>query len=281
MVEKDFASGYTVTVIGCGVMGKAVISSILDKKFDPYPAKIICCNSSKCSAEETKAKFSSQLIETSYGIESNRRAVQQADVIILGVKPYMLKDVDEQYRSSLSGQQLVISLLAGVTLGELECLSNCVVKVMTNTAAQFGCGMAGVAFSSSAKEKHYDLVMKMIKPVGRAVELPEKNMDAATALIGSGIGFGFLVLEALIEGGVRVGMPYSIAQESAAKTMEGAARMVLETGEVPALLKSKVCTPGGTTIGGLLKLEDAGVRGAISRAVEEAANISASFGRKK
>lgn len=278
---KDFASGYTITVLGCGVMGKAVISSILDKNFDPYPTKIICCHNSECSAEETKAKFNSQLIETSFGIESNRRALEKADVIILGVKPFMLEEVRAQYNNSISTEKLVISLLAGVTIEQLKCLSFYIAKVMTNTAAQFGCGMAGVAFSPSAKEKHYDLVMKLIKPVGRAVELPEKNMDAATALIGSGIGFGFLVLEALIEGGVRVGMPYAVAQESAAKTLEGAARMVLETGEVPALLKSKVCTPGGTTIGGLLKLEDAGVRGAISRAVEEAANISASFGQKK
>lgn len=272
---------YTITVLGCGVMGTAVTSAILRSKFEPYPAKIICCTNSEKLASELASKLDNKLIETSYGVESNKKAVAGADIIILGCKPFMFKDVYEQVKDSLTGKQLIISLLAGTTIEELSVMSPYVAKVMTNTPAQFGCGMAGVAFSSDAEPKYSDLVMKLIDPVGKATKLPEKNMDAATALIGSGPAFCLLMMEALIDGGIRMGLPYVVAKESAAKVMEGTAKMVMETGDHPAALKSKVCTPGGTTIGGLLKMEDAGVRSGIARAVEEAANISASFAKKK
>lgn len=272
---------YTIAVLGCGVMGTAVTSAILKAKFEPYPSKIICCTNSEKLSTELKSKLDSDLIETSYGSESNNKAVSKADIVILGCKPFMFKDVYEQVKGSLSGDQLIISLLAGTTIEELSVMSPYVAKVMTNTPAQFGCGMAVVSFSDEAESKYSDLVMKLIDPVGKAMKLPEKNMDAATALVGSGPAFCLLMMEALVDGGVRMGLPYAVAKESAAKVMEGTAKMVLETGEHPAALKSKICTPGGTTIGGLLKMEDAGVRGGIARAVEEAANISASFAKKK
>ena len=150
---------------------------------------------------------------------------------------------------------------------------------MTNTPAQFGCGMATVAFSPEAEKNHKEIVLKLADTLGTAMEIPEKNMDAATALVGSGPAFCLLMMEALYDGGVRMGLQHDVAKTAAAKVMEGTAKMVLETGDHPAVLKSKVCTPGGTTIGGLLKMEDAGVRGAIARAVEEAAEISASFSK--
>lgn len=271
---------YTITVLGCGVMGTAVVSAILRADFKPFPSKIICCTNLEKLALALKQKLNHEIIEVSHG-EDNVAATGKADVLILGCKPYMYETVYNQVKGSLNGNQLVISLLAGVTIEELSIFSNYVAKVMTNTPAQFGCGTAMVSFSSRAEAEYEQLVMKLVDPVGLAMKIPEKNMDAATALVGSGPAFCLLMMESLVDGGVRMGLPFAIAKEAAAKVMEGTAKMVLETGDHPAALKSKVCTPGGTTIGGLLKMEDAGVRSGIARAVEEAATISASFAKKK
>lgn len=270
---------YTITVLGCGVMGTAVVSAILNAEFLPYPSKIICCTSREELALNLKKKLNHEIIEVSYGSEANSKAAKKADTVILACKPYMYETVLSQ--APINNGSLLISLLAGVTTKELQKYSVNVAKVMTNTPAQYGCGTAMVSFSDpEAEEKYGDLVMKLINPVGLAMKIPEKNMDAATALVGSGPAFCLLMMESLIDGGVRMGIPFAVAKDAAAKVMEGTAKMVLETGDHPAALKSKVCTPGGTTIGGLLKLEDAGVRGSIARAVEEAANISASFAKK-
>jgi len=270
---------YTIVVLGAGVMGTAVASAILNSKFEPYPAKIIACTNSEASSQRLKTSLNNPIVEYSYG-ENNVKAVAEADVIILGCKPYMYKDIYEQVKSGLSGDQLVISLLAGITIEELSIFSKYVGKVMTNTPAKFGCGTAAISLSAEAELKYEDLVMKLISPVGLAFKIPEKNMDAATALVGSGPAFCLMMMESLIDGGVRMGLPFEVAKLSAAKVMEGTAKMVLETGEHPAVLKSKVCTPAGTTIGGLLKMEDAGVRSGIARGVEEAAIISKSFSKK-
>lgn len=269
---------YTITVLGCGVMGTAVVSSILKKEFDNYPKKIICCTNSEKSVASLKQTLSSPILEFSYG-EQNLDLVAQADIIILGCKPFHYQDIYNKVKSSLTGSQLIISLLAGITLSELSIFSSIVSKVMTNTPAKFGCGTAAISLNSEA-EKYNNLIYNLINPVGIAFTIPEKNMDAATALIGSGPAFCLLMMEALIDGGVRMGLPFDVAKLSAAKVMEGTAKMVLETGDHPAVLKSKVCTPGGTTIGGLLKMEDAGVRAGIARGVEEAAIISKSFSKK-
>ena len=270
---------YTITVLGCGVMGTAVVSAILKAEFLPYPAKIICCTSREELALSLKKKLNHEIIKVSYGAEANSVAADKADIVILACKPYMYQTILNQ--APIKKDSLLISLLAGVTTEELSSYSNSVAKVMTNTPAQYGCGTAMVSFSSpGVEEKYGDLVMKLVNPVGLAMKIPEKNMDAATALVGSGPAFCLLMMESLIDGGVRMGLPFAVAKDAAAKVMEGTAKMVLETGDHPAALKSKVCTPGGTTIGGLLKLEDAGVRGSIARAVEEAANISASFAKK-
>ncbi|CAK9441088.1 uncharacterized protein LODBEIA_P49570 [Lodderomyces beijingensis] len=271
--------GYTITVLGAGVMGTAVVSAILNSEIDPFPKKIILCtNSPSATLQETFKGH--EAIEFSFGVEDNNKAVSQADVLILGVKPYMCRQVYEQVSSSLTGRQLVISLLAGTTLGELSIFSPYVVRVMTNTPAKYGCGTAAISFSSEVTAEQQQLVKHLIDPIGLSVVIPEKNMDIATSLIGSGPAFCLLMMESLIDGAVRMGMPFDVARLSAAKVMEGTAKMLLESGEHPAALKSKVCTPGGTTIGGLLKMEDGAIRSTIARGVEEAANISASFAKK-
>lgn len=268
---------YTLTILGCGTMGTAMLLSIMKATFQPYPAKFICCTGDKESAEALQKRFGDK-IEASYG-ESNISAVKRADVIILGLKPYICESVLEYVKSGLNGHQVIISLLAGWSIERLSKYSSCIARVMTNTPAKFGHGMAIVSFSKEA-QKYEDLVMNMIGTVGKALKLPEKHMDAATSLVGSGPAFCLLMLQAMAEGAVQMGIPYDIAKDCAAKVMEGTAKMVMETGEHPEALKAEVCTPGGTTIAGLLVMEDKGVRGGISRGVEKAAEVAALLGKK-
>ncbi|KAI5955177.1 PRO3 [Candida jiufengensis] len=269
---------YTITVLGAGVMGTAVVSAILKQKFDPYPKKIILCNEEP-RPELEKQYQDEQIIAHSSG-KDNVKAVKEADVIILGLKPFMYQQVYDEVKEALSGDQLIISLMAGVTIKELSIFSKNIAKVMTNTPARYGCGTAAISFSPDVSKEQQELVQKLIGPIGTTVLIPEKNMDIATSLIGSGPAFCLLMMESMIDGAVRMGMPFDVARISAAKVMEGTAKMLLETGDHPAALKSKVCTPGGTTIGGLLKMEDGALRSTIARGIEEAANISASFAKK-
>lgn len=268
-----------MVILGAGVMGQAVLSAIIKSKPSPYPGKIICCTGSEGSSKKLSQTYGSE-IEVSFG-SNNVEAVKQADVIVLGCKPFMCESITQQVSEGLNGNQLIISLLAGWTISQLKsvCQSKYIARVMTNTPAKYGCGTAVVSLSEEAEPLN-DVVMSIVDPVGMAMPLPEKNMDAATSLVGSGPAFVLLMMQAMAEGGVRMGIPYATARNCAAKVMEGTAKMVLESGEHPDVLKSQVCTPGGTTIGGLLIMEDKGVKGAIARAIEEAATIASNLGKK-
>lgn len=271
--------GYSLVVLGAGVMGTAVTAAVTESNMKPFPKRVILCSKLANSHERLKKQFQKDYVEVVTDVDRKKAAIKEADVVLLGCKPFHFESVHEEVRDSLAHNPLVISLLAGVTIDNLSIFSDKIARVMTNTPAQFGAGMATVALSELASE-YRQFVVDFASCVGAAQEIPEKNMDAATALVGSGPAMCLLMMEALYDGGVRMGLTHDVARTAAAKVMEGTAKMALETGEHPAVLKSKVCTPGGTTIGGLLKLEDAGVRGAIARAVEEAAIISASFAKK-
>ncbi|KAH3670902.1 hypothetical protein OGAPHI_000613 [Ogataea philodendri] len=272
---------YTITILGCGTIGTAMLSAMLKTKFEPYPSRIVCCTNSEKSALKLKETYGEQ-IETSFGPANNAKAVGEANILILGCKPFLCEQIYNQVSSKLTGDQIVISLLAGWSIEQLSGWSSNarkIARVMTNTPAKFGAGIAVVSFSEECQE-HEDLVMNLVGGVGTAIKLPERNQDAATALVGSGVAFSLLFMEALAEGGIRMGIPSAVALECAAKVMEGTAKMVSETGQHPGALKLATCTPGGTTIGGLLVMEDKNVRSGVSRAVEEATNIAARLGKK-
>ncbi|KAG0681268.1 delta 1-pyrroline-5-carboxylate reductase [Pichia californica] len=275
---------YTLTILGAGVMGSAVLSAILKSKPTPFPGKIYCCTGSQASAERLQTTYGDS-IYTTYGAD-NIEPVRNADLIILGCKPYMCQSIIDDVKEALNDKKIVISLLAGWTIEQISVGMGTpfIARVMTNTPAKYGCGTAIVSFSPGLQGSQFEeirkAVMALVDTVGMALELPEKNMDAATSLVGSGPAFVLLMMQALAEGGVRMGIPYEVSKKCAAKVMEGTAKMVMESGQHPEALKSMVCTPGGTTIGGLMILEDKGVRGAISRSVEEAADIAARLGKK-
>jgi pyrroline-5-carboxylate reductase len=187
----------------------------------------------------------------------NRKAVRGADIVLLGVKPQVVGDVLKEIASELSEKTLVISVAASVPTSYIEQHAGAkvpVIRAMPNTPSTVNCGMTGICRGSHVREEHLD----------------EKNMDGVTGLSASGPAFVYIILESLAEAGVKVGLPRDVATLLAAQTMKGAASVVLETGDHPALLKDAVTTPAGCTIDGILELEEGKLRVTLIKAVVKA-----------
>ncbi len=207
----------------------------------------------------------------------NLEVVAAADVIFLAVKPQQMGKVLPQFRGRLGPDKLVVSIAAGIRLATLvEGLGPEVrlVRVMPNTPCLVGKGALAYCLGQRATPQDGELVQQLLGAVGIAYPVEEKLIDAVTGLSGSGPAFVYLMIEALADGGVRVGLPRPTALALAAETVLGAAEMVLTTGEHPAVLKDRVASPGGTTIAGLQALEVGGVRAALIAAVEAATRRS-------
>jgi pyrroline-5-carboxylate reductase len=199
--------------------------------------------------------------------------IPDADIVVLATKPQHLPAAAAELAGLLTARQLVISIAAGVTVKRLvECLgTGRVVRVMPNTPCLVRCGASAFALGPAAADQDAEVVRRMLSAVGTAHQVDEAQLDAVTGLSGSGPAYIYLLIEALSDGGVRVGLPRSVATNLAAQTVRGAAEMVLSTGDHPAVLKDRVASPGGTTIAGLERLERRAVRGALMEAVEAAA----------
>jgi pyrroline-5-carboxylate reductase len=213
---------------------------------------------------------------------SNREVVAASDLLVLAVKPQSMKALLAEIQPVLSSQHLVVSIAAGITLRQLaEGLGAAcrLMRVMPNTPCLVGASASGYAPAETATPADIALVGRLLGAVGRAFAVPEHLLDAVTGLSGSGPAFVYVMIEALSDGGVRVGLPRDVATVLAAQTVFGAAKIVLETGTHPGLLKDMVASPGGTTIAGLHALERGGVRAALMDAVEAATKRSAELGR--
>lgn len=214
----------------------------------------------------------------------NRAVAQHADTLVLAVKPQTMTAVLTEVGDIVHEcRPLVVSIAAGVTLAQLsEALGaqTRLVRVMPNTPCLVGASASGFTPGEHASPNDIDSVQMLLDEVGRAFRVPESLLDAVTGLSGSGPAFVYLMIEALSDGGVRVGLPRDIATALAAQTVLGAAKMVLETNQHPGALKDAVASPGGTTIAGLHELERAGVRGALMNAVEAATRRATELGRK-
>ena len=214
----------------------------------------------------------------------NGAVAKHADVLILAVKPQTMSAVLTEVREIVAAKKsLVVSIAAGITLGRLSDelgASTRLIRVMPNTPCLVDASASGYAPGEYATMEDSALVQTLLDTVGRAFRVPEHLLDAVTGLSGSGPAFVYLVIEALSDGGVRVGLPREIATALAAQTVLGAAKMVLETGQHPGVLKDMVASPGGTTIAGLHELERAGIRGAFMDAVEAATRRAAELGKK-
>jgi pyrroline-5-carboxylate reductase len=206
-------------------------------------------------------------------VEDNREVVAFGKILILAVKPQTMPALLAEIRPHLTERHLVVSIAAGITIAQLAAglgEDRRIVRVMPNTPCLIGASASAYAPGPRATEEDLALVDRLFKAVGRAYRLPEHLLDAVTGLSGSGPAFVYLMIEALSDGGVRVGLPRDIATALAAQTVLGSARMILETGQHPGALKDAVASPAGTTIAGLHALERAGVRGALIDAVEAA-----------
>lgn len=206
-------------------------------------------------------------------VKENETLVKFAETLILAVKPHVVVAVLNGIRPYVNASQTVISIAAGVDLAFIENGLGegiPVVRVMPNTPALVGAGASAYSLGRYAGPRDGMRARAILEAVGRVVEVEEQLLDAVTGLSGSGPAYMYLIIEALADGGVRMGLPRDVSVILAAQTMYGAAKMILETGEHPGRLKEMVTTPGGTTAAGLFVLEEAAVRAGLQRAVEHA-----------
>jgi len=208
--------------------------------------------------------------------------VESSDTIIIAVKPFVVSDVLAEIGSKVGVHQLVISIAAGITIG---CIENeldtgvPVIRVMPNTPCLVGDGATAIAPGRDADASHLATARMIFDAVGEVVEVTEDKIDAVTGLSGSGPAYVYTFIEALTDGGVRMGLPRATARLLAAQTVYGAAKMVLDCDDHPAELRDRVTTPGGTTIAGLAALEASGFRSAVMEAVKAATERSVELGK--
>jgi len=266
--------GVPVGFLGAGAMGEALLRGMISAG---------CVTASQVSVsvrtESRKAGLRALGVTAVHGdaLQGGAAAVAAAaDVVILATKPASFPAVLAALAPAIDiDRHLIISIAAGVTLASMERALPAgarVVRVMPNTPTRIGAGCSAYALGCAATEEDGAMADRMLGAVGLALRVDETLMDAVTGLSGCGPAYVFLAIEALADGGVRQGLPRDAALALAAHTVAGAARMVAETPNThPALLREAVCSPGGATIVGLAELEDAGVRGALARAVGKAA----------
>jgi pyrroline-5-carboxylate reductase len=211
----------------------------------------------------------------------NHELVVWADIVVLAVKPQALTSVLTEIAPLIRPEQLLISIAAGVPIAAIEAIlpaGSRVVRAMPNTAAIVLAGATGVAAGSRATAEDVTSASALFEAVGRVVVVDESSLDAVTGLSGSGPAYVMMVIEALADGGVKVGLTREAALLLAAQTLYGSAKLQLETKEHPARLRDMVASPGGTTIAGIHALESGGLRPALINAVEQATQRSRELG---
>lgn len=261
-------------VIGCGKMGTALVAGAV-RAGAVAAADIIGVDSSPAAC----AQF--QQI-TGASADSEISSLTHCDVVLLCTKPNDIRAVLREISKAVDGKSiLIISIAAGITVASLESAAAeqfRIIRAMPNTPALVGKGASGYCLGTRNTADDAKTALLLLGTVGIAVEVPERLMDAVTGLSGSGPAYVYLMIEALADGGVKAGLPRADAIRLAAQTVLGAATMVLETGEHPAVLKDMVTSPGGTTIAGLAELERHGLRAALIDAVGEATRRATELG---
>ncbi|MGH7230631.1 MAG: pyrroline-5-carboxylate reductase [Nitrospiraceae bacterium] len=254
-----------IAMIGAGNMSEAIIAGLLKAEVslpdDLHASDIL---------PHRRAH-----VESRYGITTsgdNREAAGWGSIVILSVEPQVLDGVLEEIAQALSSR-LVISVAAGYPIARV---ASCVVsaaqiaRAMPNTPSSVLAGVTALAFGAGVSEENQRAARIIFESIGKVVLIEEHLMDAVTGLSGSGPAYVYLMIEALADGGVKMGLPRSVAELLAAQTALGAARMLMESGEHPGRLKDRVASPGGTTIAGIHRLEEGGFRATLMSAVETA-----------
>lgn len=255
----------TVAVLGAGKMGSILIQGLLSRGL--LTRNRVCAT----VAHPDEAAAVKKKLDVPVSM-NNAEAVRNADVILLCVKPQVVRQVLEDIKSELNNQ-IVISVAASVPTSYIEKILEArvpVIRTMPNTACMVGSGMVAITKGAYATEKHVELAKLLFDTVGKTVVVDEKHMDAVTGLSGSGPAYIYTIIESLAEAGVKVGLPRDVATLLAAQTTMGAAQVVLQTGDHPALLKDAVTTPAGCTVDGLMELEEGKLRVTLIKAVVKA-----------
>ena len=260
--------GTQVAILGAGVMGETLLSGLV-RAGRPVDSLLV---------GEKREERALELVDR-YGVEvvGNREAARRADTVVVVVKPQDMGDLLSEIAPELRPGQLVVSLAAGITTAYIEShlpAGVAVVRVMPNTPALVDEGMAAVSRGSHCDEAHLAEAESLMASTGRVVRVPERQQDAVTAISGSGPAYLFFVVEAMIEGGVHLGLPRTTATELVVQTVVGSAKLLRETGEHPTVLREQVTSPGGTTAAAIRQLEDHKVRAAFLTAIEAARDRS-------
>lgn len=260
----------TIAIIGAGNIGRALIGGMLD---DLLPAEQMIATRRTVTELEALAEQFPGLHTTTDNVE----AVQDASIILLTIKPQSRTEVISEIREHVTSETLAISVLAGVTTETLQYSFGQelpVVRAMPNTPALVDEGATALSPGTFANDKHLAMARQIFEAVGTAEFVPEYLMDAVTGLSGSGPAYVYMFIEALTDAGVKQGLPRKSAAELAAQTVYGAAKLAIETGKHPAILRDEVTTPGGTAIAAVSELEDHGLRTMMINAVATATERS-------
>jgi len=265
-MKPDFSKS-RIAVLGAGKMGGILVKALIEKH-QLTPDRVRATVAHESRAKELSRKLGVKVTT------DNVVAVDGADVILVCVKPQVVQELSEQIADKITAKQLVISVAASVHTSQIEAALGGgvpVVRAMPNTPSVVGQGMTALCKGQYAKTEHVEAAAALFNAVGRTVVVDEKHMDAVTGLSASGPAYIYIILESLAEAGVKVGLPRDIATLLAAQTTLGAATVVLETGDHPALLKDAVTTPAGCTIDGIMELEEGKLRVTLIKAVVKAA----------
>lgn len=272
---RDAAFSYRYGFIGSGNMAEAIVNGMLQQGLCQGSDVIL----SGRNAENLKR------LQQQYGVmvtQDNNVVVQQAEYIILAVKPQQFQTVCDSLQVMPGEKQAIVSIMAGLSIAKIKAkFGACAIfRTMPNTPAKIGWGMTGIACENVATEQQHRVVQGIFESVGKTVFVEESMMDALGAVSGCGPAYMYQIIEAIADGAVLAGLPRAMAYELTAQTMAGAAMMVLETGAHPGVLKDQVTSPGGTTICGIKAMEAHGVRNAMIEAVQQAYFRSKELGEK-
>lgn len=265
----------TVAILGAGKIGEALLAGLLAAGRAPDSLMFT----------ERTADRTTELTRR-YGVRGvgNAFAARAADVLVVAVKPQDIDPLLAEVAPAITTGTLVVSLAAGLPTALYERdlpAGTPVVRVMSNTPILVGEAMSAISPGSHATADHLQLVQDLLATVGKVVRVPESQQDAVTALSGSGPAYFFFLVEAMIDAGILLGLPRTVAAELIIQSAVGSARMLRDSGEHPVTLREAVTSPGGTTISAIRELEKHGVRAALLAAIEAAALRSAELGRAK
>lgn len=265
-----------IAVIGAGKLGETLVRGLI------AAGRVTAADVAVSAAHRARVEDLERRLGVR-GAASNTAAVADAGLVLVCVKPHQVDPVLREIAPALTPAHLLVSAAASASTAYIEqrlVAAVPVVRAMPNTPAMLRMGMTALCAGRHATEAHLARARAVFEAVGRTVVLDEQHMDAVTGLSASGPAFIFIIIESLAEAGVKVGLPRAIATELAAQTVLGSGAMVIETGEHPARLKDEVTTPGGTTIDGILELEDGGLRVTLIKAVVRATQRAAQRARE-